>query len=136
MDDNEKKLYELAFYVKEEKAAPVSALVAAHHGEVVDERPFEKVRFEFAIAKESFAFLGALRITLMPEEVAPLSRALTLAPEVLRFLMTVAVTPKEGREEERKPMERKRPALPRMNIPESSVLTNEAIEKKIEEISQ
>jgi ribosomal protein S6 len=136
MDEQQKKIYEIAFYVKEENAAPVKTAVAAHHGEVVEERPFEKVRFEFMIAKESFAFLGILRATLAPEEVAPLSRALTLAPGILRFLVTIAPTAKEGDKEERKPMERRRPMLPRMAPQEPSVLTNEAIEKKIEEILQ
>ncbi|MFH0806470.1 MAG: 30S ribosomal protein S6 [Candidatus Brennerbacteria bacterium] len=136
MDEKQHNTYEIAFYTKEENSAPVKSVVAAHHGEVTKEKPFEKVRFEFKIAKESFAFFGALHVSLPPEDVAPLSRALSLAPGVIRFLITKSVSPTEGRGEERKPVERKRPALPRMVPQESSVLTNEAIEKKIEEILQ
>lgn len=134
MDDVPQNIYEIAFYTKEENSAPVKAAVAAHHGEVVGEKPFEKVRFEFKIEKESFAFMGTLRVTLAPEEVAPLSRALSLSPEVFRFLLTKYAPPKEGREEERKPLVGRRPSLPRLSPQEPSVLTNEAIEKKIEEI--
>lgn len=133
MDDVPRNIYEIAFYTKEENSAPVKAAVAAHHGEVVGEKPFEKVRFEFKIEKESFAFMGTLRVALASEEVAPLSRALSLSPEVFRFLLTKYVPPKEGKEEERKPLSR-RPSLPRLSPQEPSVLTNEAIEKKIEEI--
>lgn len=136
MSEIERNLYEITFYTKEESAATVKDAVLAHHGEVVEERPFEKVRLEFPIQKESFAFLGVLRASLAPGEIASLTRALTLAPSVLRFLVTSVVLPKEGKEEVKKTLERKRPPSPRTAPSEPAILTNEAIEKKIEEILQ
>ncbi len=136
MNEIERNIYEITFYTKEENAAPVKDAIRAHHGEVMEERPPEKVRFEFPVKKESFAFLGVFRAALAPEEVAPLTRALTLTPSVLRFLITTAKTIVEGSREERKPVERKRPPSPRVTSSEPEVLTNEAIEKKIEEILQ
>ena len=137
MDEAVRNRYEITFYTKEENAAPVREVVAAHRGEVVEERPFEKVRLEFPIEKEFFVFLGVLRVSLPPEEVTPLSRALSrLSPRVPRFLVTAAMLPKEGRAEEKKPFERKRSPAPRVASPEPQILTNEEIEKKIEEILQ
>lgn len=136
MSEIERNLYEITFYIKEENAAAVRDAVLAHHGEVTEERPFEKVRLEFPIKKESFAFLGILCVSLAPGEVASLTRALTLAPSVLRFLITSVALPKEGKEEVKKTLERKRPPSPRATPSEPAILTNEAIEKKIEEILQ
>ena len=137
MSEVERSTYEITFFTKEENSTPVKEAVAAHHGEVMDERPFEKVRFEFPIAKESFAFLGILRTTFPPEEIQPLSLTLSrLSPRVLRFLVTSVTLPKEGKREEAKLLERKRPPAPRALSSEPAILTNEAIEKKIEEILQ
>ncbi|MBI2278908.1 MAG: 30S ribosomal protein S6 [Candidatus Brennerbacteria bacterium] len=135
MEESEKREYEIAFYSREENAAPVKTAVGAHRGELVEEKPFEKVRFEFKIAKESFAFMGTLRVALPPEEIESLSRALSLAAGILRFLITVP--PRlENEEQQKNPMESRRPAPPRIIPPVSAVLTNEEIEKKIEEILQ
>lgn len=137
MEEKKMNRYEITFYTKVEDAAPVKAAVAASGGEVLEERPFEKVRLEFPIKKESYAFMGVLQVLLRPETVSLVARALAHAPGVLRGLITASVpAPTEERGVEKRPIERKRPPAPRVVPQEPSILTNEAIEKKIEEILQ
>lgn len=136
MEETTRNIYEITFYTKEESAAPVKEALVAHGGTVVEEHPFEKVRFEFPIRKESFAFLGMLRAAFPPEEVVAFSQTLSRSAAILRFLITKATLPKEGSADMRKEPERKRPSAPRATPSEPPILTNEAIEKKIEEILQ
>ncbi|MDP3975039.1 MAG: hypothetical protein Q8P88_02005 [Candidatus Jorgensenbacteria bacterium] len=137
MEEKKTNVYEITFYTKVEDAAPVKTAVKTVDGEVLEERPFEKVRLEFPIKKESYAFMGVLRVSLGSEAVALVARALLHAPGVLRCLITTpSPAPTEDRSVERRPMERKRPPSPRVAPQESSILTNEALERKIEEILQ
>lgn len=136
METTYRKPYEITFYTKEENAEPVKTAIIAHGGEILEERPFEKVRFEYRIKKELFAFLGIVRAVVPPEKVGELSRALSLDSRVLRFLITATSVPPAGSGEAAKTPERKRPAPPRRAMPEPTVLTNEDIERKIEEILQ
>lgn len=136
MDESVKNIYEITFYTKVENAAPVATALAAHRGEVVEEGSFEKVRLEFPIVKETFVFMKSLRVALPPEEVAPITATLARAADVLRFLVTASPASKEASGEPRKMGERRRPPAPRLPREESVTLTNEELEKKIEEILQ
>lgn len=128
--------YEITFYTKAEDASPVRAAIEAHRGKVAEGKPFEKVRLEYPIKKESYAFMGVLRAELSPDAVKEVSRSLTLSSAVLRHLITASSLPEEGGETERRPVERKKPFAPRAAPAGNAILTNEALERKIEEILQ
>jgi len=140
MEEAIKKLYEIAFYTKAESAAPVARAITTEGGAIVEERAFEKVRLEFPIKKEHYAFMGAVRVSLPTAAVASVVRALSLAPEILRYLITEiseAASGSEAGDRDRKPAMRPRvPSVSRIGPKEPAILTNEAIERKIEEISQ
>lgn len=129
------KDYEIVFYAKAESYAPVRDAVTASGGTIVEERPFEKVRLEYPVRKETYAFSGCARVGLLPATVADVSRALSLSSGVLRHMITIAETPAAPAEEgEKKPQGGKRPLAPRAVPKEPPILTNEALERKIEEI--
>jgi ribosomal protein S6 len=139
MEERRTNSYEITFSTKVESTSAIRAAVMAVHGEVIEERPFEKIRLEFPVRKESFAFLGVVRASLPSEAVAPLGHALSLSPEILRHLITaLPPVPPENRETERpRAPEYRRPPTPRAaTLKEPPILTNEALERKIEEILQ
>lgn len=128
--------YELTFYVAAEDAAPVRALVVKHGGAVLSERQLQKVHFGYPIAKQQFAFLGVISFSADPSVIAALQNDLTLSGTAIRFQIGRKVERKE-----RKPMpaEDAKPSAdgtraPSRIKPFDATLSNEALEKKIEEI--
>jgi ribosomal protein S6 len=146
MEENtkDKKEYELSYLAKDESsAAEVSGLVRSLGGETTLERQVNKIALAYPVKKETQAFFGFLQFMFSPDQSKPLTDALGLKAGVLRYLL---VTPppmkgkkaREGRPEE---SDRPRPAegswqSRRTSEPKAAPLSNEALEKKIEEILQ
>ncbi|MGC9603466.1 MAG: 30S ribosomal protein S6 [Minisyncoccia bacterium] len=143
MEENKKKEnYEVAFLTKEEGGEALIKKFLTKYGALVErEKPVQKMRLSFPIKKENFAFLGTLVFSADSESVKGLVTDLNLENGILRYFLRKAkklslenrsesgdLTPKErkpflrfGRDEKRGP---------------EQALTNEALEKKIEEILQ
>lgn len=137
MDQKDKKEYEVGFLVREEsKAREVVDAVKAAGGEVTLEGPVNRIRLAYQIDKQTEALFGFTQFMMDPAAAKALEKALTMNPDVLRFLI---LTPPPLKEKPRKPRE----AMPRpaskpypSRAPEAPTLSNEALEKKIEEILQ
>jgi ribosomal protein S6 len=137
--DNKKEFYEIAFWTKEENNDAAEKLISKHGAAVERKRISPKMKLFFPIKKENFAFLDTIVFSAEPEMIAPITADLNLETGILRyFLRKARKSAPESRSEsaegvgpdERKPFfrireERKGP---------ENILTNEAIEKKIEEI--
>lgn len=136
---DEKRAYEITVFSGDEDFSRVKNLIAKFDGEIVDEKPQGKARLAYPLQKQPYAFLNFFRVKLAGAGVNLLSNELKLEGNVLRFLIhaphvgedALAVTPRAPR-----------PAFRRSGVatkPKSGIvpaLTNEALEKKIEEILQ
>jgi len=137
----EKKNYELAFLVKEEAAIDdLKRIVRQSEVEIQLESPLKKVNLAYKIKNIGEAYFGFLRLVSEPASMHSLARDLRTNPAIVRFL--VVSLPKEEMAGIQSPMRRERPIARRMPIPKEVVrqqakpLSNEALERKIEEILQ
>ncbi|OGY98700.1 MAG: hypothetical protein A2855_00465 [Candidatus Liptonbacteria bacterium RIFCSPHIGHO2_01_FULL_57_28] len=134
-EDKLKKEYELAFLVNEESEAPgVVAALKAAGAEVHLEGPVRKIALAYEIKKQSAACFSFVQFEMEPAAAKALEGHLALRPEILRFML---ITP---------PSAKARP-YPQSAVPQrpsakpyepktAPTLSNEALEKKIEEILQ
>jgi ribosomal protein S6 len=140
--DNEilKENYEIAFWTKDENEGSAKKVIAKHGGEIVKEKPVQKMRLAYPIKKENFAFFGNLIFQMLPGEVLGLKTDLNLEGGVLRYFFRRA---KKNVSDESSAgssfRERTKSFLGfRTDAKRGAeqTLTNEALEKKIEEILQ
>ncbi len=127
--------YELTFYTLGEDVAPVRVIVEKHGGKVVSDRAPQKVRLGYAIEKQQYAFLSTLTFTGDSQVITPLSVELNLSELVLRFQVSRRIERKEVKRAPRaEPVSAESPRAPSRIKPFDGTLSNEALEKKIEEI--
>ncbi len=135
MATDEIKEYEIAFLARDEKEiGGILGIIARFGAETVFHGPVEKISLAYPIKKETSANFGYLHFTLDSQKIASLARELRMNPTIIRFLIVsppfVKIKAKIIQNIKRAPqpaVERKIEPLP---------LSNEALEKKIEEILQ
>lgn len=143
----DKKLYELALLLKSENdLAGAITLLRQHDGELVSEPRAKKLALAYVIKGNTEAVFASCTFRASGTDAKELERDLSTRPEVIRSMMLVSPPPAE-----RQPMaspsfpmqKRGRPSMVRVSPSEgqsrpavSRPLSNEALEKKIEEISQ
>lgn len=136
MDNDTRKEYELAYLVKDENLTGAAAeIVKAQGGEVRLEGNASRIRLAYPINKQTEAYFGYVQFLAEPAVAKTLEAALNLDQRILRSLL---MTPPPLKEKKRMG-EGPRPVEPRVGRPSESrslPLSNEALEKKIEEILQ
>jgi ribosomal protein S6 len=149
MDDKDKlkepKDYELAVLIKDEAHLPaVAALVREHSGEMLADFRAKKLALAYAIKKETEAIFAYAHIRALGDAVKTLEHELNIRNDVLRSLLVLLPRPAKVREEVAS-HEAVTPVVPKRTSPTRSApmpesrqsagpLSNEALEKKIEEI--
>jgi len=128
-------MYELTVITKEENLDPVKEILRSRGFEVLSEEAPKKIHLYYPIKKERYGFLGVLRFKGASEGVTGLSADLNFKENILRALITKVKTVK-GEEEKTLPSSarRREPRRTEAARPAETVLTNEELEKKIEEI--
>ncbi len=137
-EQTDKKQYEMSFLLQEEGGlSTVTKFVKDLGGEIALEGSIQKIALSYPIKKETNAFFGFLHFSMDPAEIAHLTHEMETKPGILRHLI---ITPPFKKMETRPRMETPRVAE-RASIerkPEPvrplETLTNEDLEKKIEEI--
>ena len=147
-EDKEKKLYELALLLKKEDDLPgVLTLLKQLNGEVASEPRAKRLMLAYKIKGHTEAVFVSLTFHAFPEDAKNLEEDLNTRQDVIRFMILVSPPPSmqpTGPMTAMPPMKRGRPAGIRANAPGESKpmarpagpLSNEALEKKIEEILQ
>lgn len=137
-EPSEKKSYEISFLVKDESSAQkIATLIRQHGGEVSFESPVRNLALAYKINKEANANFGYFHFEMTPEELPALDRNLKTSSEVVRFLIITPAFLKTQNIPTLKP--KSRPISPRPTQEANKApapLSNEALEKKIEEILQ
>jgi len=133
-DQNQKKEYELAFLLKEETDAPSLIEALKEMGAEVElEGPVRKIALTYEIKKEKSAYFGFVQFFMEPALAKSLEATLNLRAELLRFLLMTPPTAK-GRPQPQAANPQRPAAKPYEPKAVAPVLSNEALEKKIEEI--
>lgn len=139
-ETNENGVYEVSFWIPTEDASGIKGMLEHHKASIISEKPLVKGRLAYPIQKEQYAFFGTFRFEIAPELIAPISNDLKLEKNIIRsFLHRVNLQQEAAaKRAEGDPSKRraKRGTREFGKKPEGDSLTNEAIEKKIEEILQ
>jgi ribosomal protein S6 len=131
-------MYEISFILKEENMAPVRKVFSGRGVDVSGEGELRKVRMAYPIKKNEYGFFGSFEFETASENLDKIFGDLKLEEGVLRYMVIRAEEMKAKRKETKKTPEVASLAG-RVDEPKhrpESVLTNEELEKKIEEILQ
>lgn len=136
MEDKDTKNYEIGFLVKEEGTAEeISRIVVSYKATILNENKITKI--------QSAAYFGSLSFSLAPQDIQKLSDALKINAKILRFLITTpvasavpkATTPPVRTTRKIPPLIKPSKQIPTIKkIEPVQTLSNEALEKKLEEI--
>lgn len=142
MESSEKKNpYEITFHtLTEEDGAKVRPVIEKSGGNVLYEKPVQKIRLAYKVKKQSLGFMYVIGFEMESAKVRGLSNELTLAGCVLRSMIHVVPPKKErAKEVKRSGAETAQPIQEsgtKLRSFATQTLSNEALEKKIEEILQ
>lgn len=130
-------MYEITFVLKEEDASSVKKIFSGQGIEVQAESEIRKIRLAYPIKKNEYGFLGSFRFEAGSENLEKISAALKLEKELLRWMVSRFEEKRAGTRDDRtfQPPAVYRKQEEAKRRPEA-VLTNEELEKKIEEILQ
>lgn len=135
-EDNkkDKKNYEISYLLRSEAGmGEVSRLLRQHEGEILEEVPPKNIALAYKIEKLTSAPFGYTIFSMSPENVPELGKNLKTNQGLLRFLI---ITPPFTKQEVTPSPRRSRSAPEKTgdSSKSSPSLSNEALEKKIEEI--
>ncbi len=144
MEETEKKDYEISFLGKNEDVArEVLKLVKQHQMDVVLESSPRKINLAYPIDHETEAYFGSFYVHSLPLAAKDFERDLKANQKVMRFLIVKPPFHKEEKPGAIPPRGEtigeaaaEQPSAPRAHRQERTELSNEALEKKIEEILQ
>ncbi len=141
-EGKEKKIYELALLLKgDDDAARVADLIKQYNGEMVAEPRAKKLALAYTIKGADEAVFVSVLFRALPGDVKQFEHDLNVRQEVLRSMIIVATVPTEGEPtaapafpgQQRRGRFGVEPREPRPSAAPHP-LSNEALEKKIEEI--
>jgi len=133
MEEILKKEYELSFLlIKSEALALIESVLQKEQGELLEKSELKEIKLAYPIKKQSSAYFGYIHFRLVPEAAPRLREQLKLTADVLRFLLITPPIIKPS-SANRKPTASEKPVTP-LDVPMPQVLSNEALEKKLEEI--
>ncbi len=140
MQENEhpQETYELSFIVKGEDTNKVKTITEKNGGKIIREKPLERVQFAYPIKKQRVGGIGTYDVIMERGGMEKINNDLRLEEDVLRFMITKKKVEKPGEKEEGE-ARRKRAPSPEVGTEKKVLntdasLTNEALEKTIEEI--
>jgi ribosomal protein S6 len=148
-EEKDKKEYELALLLNsEDNLAGVIKLVGTHNAEGVTEARAKRLQLAYEIKKHTEAVFAYFTFKMFGDDMKALEHELNTHADVLRFMVIASPAPAERTATSAMPLREERrprnstpytaPAAP-SEVPRSAPskpLSNEALEKKIEEILQ
>jgi ribosomal protein S6 len=142
----DKKEYEISFILSgEEGSAEIERELSAIGAEITFKSPAASTRLAYPLKKHETGYFGYIHFMALPDRVKALKDALAHKPGVLRFLVITPAVKQVVREmgarsaAPRKEKDKAEGApttgsAGRLAPPAEKLMTNEALEKKLEEI--
>lgn len=132
--DSAERLYELAFLLKEPAAEKViTDIINRYKAAVIYKPPLKDIKLAYPIKKYLSAFFGFIQFKINPQDIQKIRESLKLEQSALRFLIIIPSAAKE-KEIEKKTEIKRGLKKEDKEISPKKVLTNEALEKTLEEI--
>lgn len=133
IEEGTKKEYEISYLAKTEEAAKsVGETLKSQGAEIITDSPASKINLAYKIEGEITAYFGYLHFSAAPADIKSIEDAFRLKQDILRVLI---ITPPFEKNKPRMVAPRPRTAKPSIiEAKPSQPLSNEALEKKIEEI--
>lgn len=136
------KKYEVGFLGRTENAKDeIIKLLESYKAKIVDNGKMSMLKLAYPIKKEKSAFFGYLHFAAYPNIIKKFEDSLKLSQQILRFIMIASPINSRPFIESRAPKVRipssEIPAIKRVEVKKPKVqvaLSNEALEKKLEEI--
>lgn len=125
-----KKNYEVSFLLKDPASENmVLDLLSQHKAVITNQSSVNSIKLAYPIKKHSFAYFGYINFEADPNDIKSVSDTLKFNSEVIRFLVISlsAVKKSERKTELKKPVQTE-------TITSKSMLSNKALEEKLEEI--
>lgn len=141
--DKELKKYEIGFLVRNENGGDdVNKILNGHKCELIESGALNRIRLAYPIKKETVGYFGYYHFLAESLTIEKIKSELDLNSNVLRFLLITPPAEKQmpfvAKFETKKkpivPKEIEPKAEIKRPMPAPQVLTNEALEKKLEEI--
>jgi len=127
-----KKIYEIAFLLKDPASEKVILdLLSENKAVISNQSPINSIKLAYPIKKHTSAYFGYINFEADPTNIKSVSETLNLNPEVLRFLIITSPVISKKSESDKYSEAKKSSKLESGN---GTVLTNEALEEKLEEI--
>lgn len=138
LEDVIEETYELTLIAKDEDISGVRKSLGTWGASIIKEQEAQKTRLAYPIKKQAYGYISTFSIRMPKEETKKVMAGLNLEEGVLRYTLTKFDNRKVAeRGEDQKPSPVKtseRRIFRPTRKPTEPVLTNEALEKKIEEI--
>jgi ribosomal protein S6 len=137
--NKDKKNYELSFLLKNAgEADAVLGILSQYEAEVFNKGNLSETRLSYPIKKQTQAIFGFLHFRAFPDAVEKIMQSLRLNSGVLRALLVTPPVLKEDRTEKQFLKSAKTDSgdsgSPEKITVKGNILTNEALEEKLEEI--
>lgn len=144
MTTEEQKNYEIGFLSKEEQyKEDVAKMLRSRDFLIIQDGRTSKIKLSYPIKKENFAFFSYLYFSGASGNISELDKELKMNSKILRFLIIAdPILSKEkefvaGPEQETlSPRQEYETQPARREVKKTELLSNEALEKKLEEILQ
>lgn len=135
-------MYEITFILRQEDSSEVKKILEKSKADIINEEELKKIHLSYPIKKQNYGFLGIIRFRVDPESVESIFSDMKLSENIIRYMVNKIKASGEGKIVEQRSIPTKpigiRKELLGIGARKSiePILTNEDIEKKIEEISQ
>lgn len=131
-----KTQYEIGYLVPtEEVGQEIASRMKSYDTEVTAEGAMKRIKLAYKIGKETQAFFGYIQFAAEPEKAKMLEQDLRANPNIIRTIIVKLPKPSKKGVGTGKPSPRPVAAKPAAE-PQVAAISNEALEKKIEEILQ
>ncbi len=130
-------MYEISFILKEEDASSIKKVFSSYEVEVPALQELRKIRLAYPIKKSEYGFLGYFTFETSPENLEKIFKDLKLKEDLFRYMVTKPGEKETEVKEGRRVTQAAAPYSKKTDEPKrhpDPVLTNEELEKKIEEI--
>ncbi len=133
------KEYEVSFWLtSEEDISEIGNILASANTTIISKTPLASIKLAYPIKKHNSAFFGSCIFIGLPENLKQIDKALASSHKVLRNLIITPPPKVNAREPRSSPEVASRenviPESPLRSVVDTSVLSNEGLEKKLEEI--
>lgn len=126
------KNYEISFLSEDPSLADeILSILNKFQAEIILDKKPEKINLAYPIKHKNQAFFGFFDFRLLPEKILEIDKILRQNKNILRFMIIVDPAIKDDKQKEKN--KNQTSVISKMKI-NSTQLTNQALEKKIEEI--